>query len=234
MDILRSTSPNNHELRKINHFNLIENEYTTFSSSQIKEFVYSRSIEYSSKKNHLKKKKSVRFADAFGLQLEYVKLFTNTLFENQFSFLEANLNLNVNNSIIKNKEINFQPLFENPGLQTNFMGQLNERKVILETVEINNYELNGYVRVINLSFHKRVFVRYTTNNWKSYTDLDCSYVPNSSNGLTDSFKFTLNLQIEIHMDNLEFSICYEVRSNDKIEESYWDNNLKINYKYCVN
>jgi hypothetical protein len=43
------------------------------------------------------------------------------------------------------------------------------------------------IRVLNLGFQKDVFVRMTTNNWASYTDIPASYLPGTADPSTDRF-----------------------------------------------
>ncbi|CAF1009896.1 unnamed protein product [Brachionus calyciflorus] len=194
-------------------------------------------LDKKTQKQDSKNKKKVRFADSLGYEQVHIKLITKNLAD--LDLKEKIERFNFKQLQSDYKKLTFEPLFVQPGLQPNFMSQLNERKVILETVEINNYELNGYIRVINISFHKRVFVRYTTNNWESYTDLDCSYVPSSSNGLTDLFHLLVLLDqetlIKNFSNNIEFAICYEVRNSENLKEtlqnSYWDNNCEKNYQF---
>ena len=67
-------------------------------------------------------------------------------------------------------------LFEQPGISPDFYTRLNLSKVLLESIYSSNMRLNGIVRVLNLAFVKRVFIRYTINNWQSYSDLDCQHL----------------------------------------------------------
>ncbi|RWS01907.1 phosphatase 1 regulatory subunit 3C-like protein [Dinothrombium tinctorium] len=88
------------------------------------------------------------------------------------------------------------------------------------------------ILVVNLSFSKHVTVRYTTDNWQSWVDVEAKYVPNSCNGWSDKFM-------------ADFSICTDGSSSALVPgqkillavryesdgREYWDNNLGANYSF---
>uniref|UniRef100_A0A673A0Z6 CBM21 domain-containing protein n=1 Tax=Sphaeramia orbicularis TaxID=375764 RepID=A0A673A0Z6_9TELE len=108
-----------------------------------------------------------------------------------------------------------------------------EVKVLLESVEADEFSLSGFVRVLNLAFEKSVSLRYSLNNWITFMDSLALYVPDSSDGVTD--KFCFKIIMPTYLDNggtLQFAIKYCVGG-----EEYWDNNNGNNYKaslqdYC--
>jgi protein phosphatase 1 regulatory subunit 3A/B/C/D/E len=140
--------------------------------------------------------------------------------------------------------------FEQPSLAPDFYSKLNEKKVCLESITTDHFILNGFVRVLNLSVFKRIFIRYTLNNWLTHNDYDCNYLMNSTQSkLNDRFKFSIILdkkQFFETIDNcrtniiepcikLEFAICYELKQSDELDEpflnAFWDNNNSKNYYY---
>ena len=83
------------------------------------------------------------------------------------------------------------------------------------------------VRVINLSFHKIVTIRWTINNWASAVESTASYVHASDWEGTDKFKFRLDLGILEAGDRLQFCLKYDC------EGVHWDNNGGANYVFQV-
>ena len=79
------------------------------------------------------------------------------------------------------------------------------------------------VLVKNIDFHKNVIVRSTIDNWISSKETEAVYVPNSNDGDTDRFTFTLT--VPKNEKQMEFAIRYLVSSNE-----FWDNNYNKNYQ----
>lgn len=138
-------------------------------------------------------------------------------------------------------------LFEQPGISPDFYSRLNNNKVLLESIYSTHMRLNGIIRVLNLAFVKRVFIRYTLNNWQSFSDLECEHLTNSSGSeqdkRTDRFVFSICLdksQVLSSIDDmsklnrsgpalkLEFAVCFEA---GETKTQYWDNNRGLNYQY---
>jgi hypothetical protein len=145
--------------------------------------------------------------------------------------------------------------FAQPALSADFFQRLNERKVLLESFYNRFAYLSGVVRVLSLSYHKRVSIRYTFDNWKSFKTAPASYIENSFDGSTDRFTFELpvdgrfminELAEKMHMRQderhafiyncgsvlcftIQFAVCYETLSNGCVSNAYWDNNCGANY-----
>lgn len=60
-----------------------------------------------------------------------------------------------------------------------FRKHLEDNSVSLENVLLNGFQINGTIKVKNLHFEKKVFLRCSFNNWKSYEDYDAAYVPSN-------------------------------------------------------
>ncbi|CAF1018212.1 unnamed protein product [Brachionus calyciflorus] len=216
------------------------------------------------------KKKMVRFADSLGFELVTVKILSNsfkseilnseedeeseeiTSEEEEEEMRPTKMESDPNSFIYDNINFTWECLFEQPGILPDFYGRLSQKKVLLEAIYSNHFKLNGFVRVSNLSLHKKVFIRYSLNNWKTFTDSECTYVINGTSEQTDRFKFSIvldkpglistlddnirhNRQSSSPVLKLEFAVCYEVKSSDCPNEpsecSYWDNNNSNNYQY---
>jgi hypothetical protein len=112
-----------------------------------------------------------------------------------------------------------------------------------------SHVLKGIIRVKNLAFEKRVFLRFTTNNWKSFSERQAYFVQTFESEDARStysedqfgFKFDLNdlffdglLDLKNHQDKrleelegrvFEFALRYEVQG-----ALYWDNHENLNYE----
>lgn len=91
-------------------------------------------------------------------------------------------------------------------------------------------KLEGKVLVRNLSFDKRVFVRYTSDRWDTYDETAATYV--SGDGNIDTFKFDIDLTGSLHNDKPATE--YQMALQGIIGNStYWDNNQGRNYDLTV-
>lgn len=84
----------------------------------------------------------------------------------------------------------------------------------------------GYVRVANLSPRKRVFVRYTRNNWETTLEVEGHWVE-TVEGITDKFIFLLPFPTD-WSGTIKFAICYELS-----DCQHWDDNQGENYEVWV-
>ena len=107
------------------------------------------------------------------------------------------------------------------------------QKVLLSHISLSRLtprdnNLTGTLLIHNLSFEKRVFVRYSTDRWLTESDLPCSYLQ-PVNSQIDLFQFQLVLaQLNVGLE-LEFCLCF--RTGDGTE--FWDNNYCRNYRVEV-
>lgn len=99
-----------------------------------------------------------------------------------------------------------------------------ENVIIKESEEV----IVGTVKVNNISYHKEVIVRISSDKWKTFEDAFCNFVPNSSSSagpayvLYDTFSFKIPLRPRAK--KIEFCVCFRC---DGVE--YWDNNDGKNY-----
>lgn len=179
------------------------------------------------------RKKSVRFADIFGLDLADVRTFmdeipkipTSAYDDLQSSLLVDPLPPPI--SLGQRCDKIIVPLFQQPGAQPNFLDTVQRRNVCLENAAVTDpicFTISGLVRVRNLDFHKSVHVRYTLDGWQSFSDLQAQYVENSCDGFSDKYTFTFfGNSIEIGQ-RIEIAIRFSCKG-----EQFWDNNLGQNY-----
>lgn len=115
-----------------------------------------------------------------------------------------------------------------------FRNKLDKSSVSLENVIVRDSEnsLIGTVKVKNIAYDKDVTIRATSDKWKSFEDVNCSYVeqPGLSaspvvRNLYDTFRFRLQLpDSDSGSKEMEFCVRY---STDGAE--FWDNNAGANY-----
>ncbi|KAJ3300470.1 hypothetical protein HK104_000055 [Borealophlyctis nickersoniae] len=115
------------------------------------------------------------------------------------------------------------------------------KQVRVERVYLDGRTLMGTAQVKNLAFQKRVIVRYTTDNWTTFRELDARYhgpVPNADG--VDRFLFMIGVadQYEVEKGSkasggcgqgkrkvMFFAVRYEVAGTE-----FWDNNDGMNYE----
>ena len=198
------------------------------------------------------RKKIVRFADVLGLDLADVRTFLdeipkvpNSAYSDLIyddvvfhkdpspvncgvqSWSARYFDNNRGSSVLQKPDRVLVPLFQQPGGLSNFLDFVRDRKVCLENVvvcDLLNLCIKGTVRVCNLDFHKSVHIRYTTNSWQTYNDLQATYVPNSCDGFSDKFTFTLYCHTLSIGQKIELAVRFQVKGSQ-----YWDNNLGVNY-----
>ncbi|XP_044735816.1 glycogen-binding subunit 76A [Chrysoperla carnea] len=191
-------------------------------------------------------KKIVRFADVLGLDLADVRTYLDEIPKIPTSAYEDLnvLDLCVNscdqdtclNSLTdqidsmycrQKPEKVLVPLFQQPGGETDFIERVRQRQCCLENACVqDNVSLSiaGTVRVRNIDFNKSVHIRYTLDSWKTYSDLQATYVQKSCDGFSDKFTFLLYCHTLDIGQRIEFAIRYTTSNLD-----FWDNNAGKNY-----
>lgn len=180
------------------------------------------------------RKKFVRFADVLGLDLADVKTFVDEVPKVPKSAYE-DLDFCLEPPVVQQISLGpkadrvLVPLFQQPGALPCFLDKVREKQVNLENAAVTDpvtLTITGTVRVRNLDFHKSVYVRYSTDSWRSFSDLQASYVENSCDGFSDKFAFTIygnSVQIG---QRIEMAIRFHCRG-----QQYWDNNYDMNYVF---
>ncbi len=98
---------------------------------------------------------------------------------------------------------------------------------------INKTEIVGHIAVKNLSYNKHVSIKYTTDYWKTISELVCDYNDDIPRSLRikgyDRFTFNLKLntipQQTLRTKSLFLCVRYISNGNE-----YWDNNQNLNYE----
>ena len=126
-------------------------------------------------------------------------------------------------------EFSLVPMFNQPGGSSNFLQTVTSQKVCLENAFMEGpSSVKGIVRVVNLSFHKAVIVRWTVDNWHTVRETEAQYIIGSSQANTDKFSFRLPSPSLKAGDRLQFCLRYECLGE------HWDSNNGANYIFQVN
>ncbi|XP_069156216.1 uncharacterized protein [Procambarus clarkii] len=182
------------------------------------------------------RKKIVRFADMLGLDLAAVRTFLgggvphvprsafwDLQVENEAAAASSGYTCQVTEPPIPRRLLT--PLFQQPGTQINFLERVRNQRVVVENVEVgDDMSVRGFVRVLNLDFHKSVCVRYTFDHWRNFHEATATYVPGSYDGLTD--RFTFLLWGSFLQDNGALAFCVRYQT---LGQEFWDNNHGRNY-----
>ena len=178
--------------------------------------------------------KAVHFADAMGLDLAFIRKIINTddppeipksaltdlHLSPSYSVEEELTSFSVSSRYLVRK-------FSLPNTAPDFLSHLLERKVMLESCDVDDAEMlvTGIVRVANIDYNKSVMIRYSINNWLTQEELNAFYICNSCDGPTDKFSFSISLPefFEAGM-TMQFALMYTAGGM-----TFWDNNFGVNY-----
>jgi protein phosphatase 1 regulatory subunit 3A/B/C/D/E len=121
-------------------------------------------------------------------------------------------------------------LFKQPASEyIKFRTKLENNHVALENAMLKNDipKMIGTIKVGNTSFEKRVFLRCTSDKWKTFKDCDAKFQVSASKAF-DTFTFDVPLPSNVgqHESSFEFCICYKTGTG----EEHWDSNEGENYK----
>lgn len=181
------------------------------------------------------RRKSVRFADALGLDLALVRHILNpdeppTVPPGVTAAHQQHHPDDATDGRPRRVSSHWRLCFPQPGLDVR--RRTVDSKVQLESCVVSgsNRRVYGTVRVANVAYEKDVRVRYTTNGWLTFDDVIASYVEHSNDLVTDRFSFVLSIADHLGpRSRLEFAVRYSVG-----RETFWDSNSKRNYAIeCV-
>ena len=115
-------------------------------------------------------------------------------------------------------------MFTQPSSESDFFTRVQQNNVCLENMKRDGPCIQGYVRVTNIAYHKKVQVRWTTDAWHRHQDIECTYSHTLQNSNTDCFTFKLPISGE----QMELALLYTVNG-----QTFWDNNGGRNYKVAI-
>uniref|UniRef100_F1L842 Protein phosphatase 1 regulatory subunit 3B n=4 Tax=Ascaris suum TaxID=6253 RepID=F1L842_ASCSU len=185
--------------------------------------------------------KTVRFADDCGLELATVRVMTEPSDYPPMispSVIRRLLGKDADDVAEESQQSSATWVvgFKQPASEyVKFRETLEKGMVALENVMLKNdiCHMVGTVKVKNIAFEKRVFIRLTTDGWKSFTDRVATFQPSSSKSY-DTFSF--DVEIPSNGDrpdaSIQFCVCYEAGPSDDQSKrtQYWDSNDGKNYE----
>ncbi|XP_057693781.1 uncharacterized protein ppp1r3ab isoform X2 [Corythoichthys intestinalis] len=165
----------------------------------------------------------VSFADAKGLSLVHVKEF------DLWDVPKPPGMESLEGDRISTEEYSLAPLtFQLPLSPEDLLVRVQEQKIELESLELipGTTTLKGLICVLNMSFHKAVYVRTTLDSWASHFDLLTEYISTSDDAYTDRFSFKLTLvpPFQEQGSQVDFCLRYETPMG-----TFWANNNNRNY-----
>ncbi|XP_041825201.1 protein phosphatase 1 regulatory subunit 3C-B [Melanotaenia boesemani] len=182
-------------------------------------------------------KKRVVFADARGLALTAVHLFT----PEPSSFTAAPLKGNTpaqlegqQSALHKMLRHKLQLGFPPPSLDVkSFLAHLRESNVLLESCSVLEHNLTGKVCVSHMSTKQTVHIRVTFDSWRSHHDIPCMFLQHQNCGGLEVDVFSFDISLPPNTDpkeRTEFCICLRPGPGST---PYWDDNRGQNYRVCM-
>ncbi|XP_051766239.1 protein phosphatase 1 regulatory subunit 3C-B-like [Ctenopharyngodon idella] len=175
------------------------------------------------------RKKQVVFADAKGLALATVRIFTTDPSETETEDAPQPEESVKARAPMQSARLRLKLGFPQPIADR---ASLKETLVQLESCSLTERVLSGTVRVCNIKFDKTVVVHITFDSWRSHKEIACTYVREPHATLeTDLFAFNVSLPSELDpKEHVEFLMVFRPgNSNLKLV----DNNKGKNYQIYV-
>ena len=117
--------------------------------------------------------------------------------------------------------------FTQPVTLLSFKERIRLNKVHLETCQLllgeRALSVSSTIRVANVAYEKVVTLRYTSDEWRTFTDCSATYKPGSCDGWSDKFVATFSAPIG-QLGRIKFAINFRTPSG-----LFWDNNGGLNY-----
>lgn len=178
------------------------------------------------------KKKRVVFADAVGLPLTAVRLFTTeTTSPPSTPPMDIPPSKPQQPPSTKPPGNKLRLGFPQPMLDFNvFLARLREMRVQLLSCSVSEHSLSGKVCVCHVGFEKAVHIRVTFDSWRSHQDVPCVLLQQQRHGGSDIEVFAFDLSLPQNVDPKEgIEFCLSSRPGPGATP-YWDDNRGQKYK----
>lgn len=179
-------------------------------------------------------KKRVVFADAKGLALTAVRLFTPEPSSPNSTLVRrpAPAKLEGQQSTLnKPPRPKLRLGFPQPTLDLKaFLARLRQMNVQLESCSISEHSLSGKVCVSHDSIERAVHIRVTFDSWRSHRDIPCTFLQQQRYGGSDMDVFAFDLRLPQNIDpteRIEFCLSFRPGPGSTV---HWDDNRGQNYR----
>ncbi|XDV27221.1 hypothetical protein PO909_030791 [Leuciscus waleckii] len=174
--------------------------------------------------------KRVQFADMMGLNLANIRHFDISDDANEMCDVSSGLRHHPPNQELQHGSdltpARLVPAFDMPVSLLEFDMKSSRLGIALESVTITASEVKGVIRVIQSNARREVGVRYTVNNWLTFSDIQAVLRLNEEKVLQwELFDFILHEPLFLNKDS---SVHFAVFCRTDLGE-YWDNNDGENY-----
>lgn len=184
--------------------------------------------------NHVKPERHVRFAESPAIS-NVVTVIINDIISQRAKLVRKLEEAEARNVQLR-KELERQPQFicefPQPCTLISFQERVKRNYVSLETCNVNtgagNTSLTCIIRVLNQSYEKSVIVRYTTDEWNTFTDAIASFIPRKSDGWSEQFSSSFSITNVIRQFRSGQRILFAIRFTNG-NSVCWDNNGGLNY-----
>lgn len=164
--------------------------------------------------------KKVRFADSIGKSLVSIKFIAPYPQHPEHEWNPSLTDLQQNSDRVHSTC--------NGYVKSIYSTQITSLPVSLNCLHAASRGIVGYVMVQNISYEKKVAVRYTYDYWESHTEASAEYIFSSQDKVMDVFVFDISWKKGLVEYSVEFAVCYQVSGLE-----YWDNNCGKNYRIDV-
>ncbi|CAI4228745.1 unnamed protein product [Auanema sp. JU1783] len=215
-------------------------------SKNLKGVERSKSLNSALKKcnRSAEEKKVVSFADSMGLDLCHIRpIFPyNTSDEELFSSSPPVVNPTIRSSnqsvtqlrntsslncprYLQLKSSPYPVWKDHLQVQRDLANKAKNNGICLKSSNVIGMTFSGVISVLNISYSKQVFVRYTVDKWTSFVEMPAQFLNSNHQEKLDYFTFSIFLPSTIPVGAMcEFCLKYVCEGKE-----FWDNNDGSNY-----
>lgn len=118
-------------------------------------------------------------------------------------------------------------------IHSDFPNRLRMQSVLLHSIHITNDDfINGQISVMNLTFEKKIIVKYTFDKWLTEHECIAKYL-NKDQDNSDEFSFQLHLKTSDFppfKSNEDHILMFAIRYETGDGRIFWDNNYGQDYR----
>ncbi|KAM9735891.1 protein phosphatase 1 regulatory subunit 3C [Menidia menidia] len=209
------------------------------SSSSLPTYWETSKLQRCFRKSRALNKKRVVFADALGLELTAVHLFTPEPSSPSSSSSSGTgpspIQLQDQQSASNRApRYSLRLGFPQPTMDVKaFFGNLRERNIQLESCSVSENSISGRVWISHGSINKAVHVSITFDSWKTWRDFPCAHSHQQRCGGMDADVFSFDVPIPENVDPKEKIEFYLSLRPGPFPASHTDNNRGQNYRLYV-